>query len=367
MTMSKNFANQTIQTLPQINWGYAKIAPNAIDLLRGENPETPKIVQQAIIQEAKNANVYPAQNNPELLNALAGYLEVSSKNLFLSNGSDDAIECVARTFVEKGDVVLVPLPAFPSYATTSLLMGGSVEKVELVRQKQRFLLDESELEKKIRESQVKMVWLANPNNPTGSVMLEPQKLRVLVKKFPNTLFVVDECYREFARSSSVSLTKVFENVVVIGSFSKSFGFAGLRFGYVVGEETSIKELMRFQSLAPFRVNRFAQTAAFALLKQPKEMKIIMDKFERVKKEFEDKLRKIPNLNVLPTQASFSFCELTGTQFTATEVTKKLADKNIFIKDCSLYGTLENQFIRLGIPAKKDQKIVLQELKNILSN
>ena len=361
------FTNQTIQTLPQINWGYAKIAPDAIDLLRGENPETPKIVRAAIVKEAKNANLYPAQNNVELLEALSTYLNVNPSNLFLSNGSDDAIECVARIFVKKGDVVLVPRPAFPSYATASGLLGGRVQKIELTRKGQKFVIDEEQLEKKIRNSKAKIVWLANPNNPTGTIMLSPKMLEKFAGMFRNTLFIVDECYREFAGSSSVFLTQMFENILIIGSFSKSFGFAGLRFGYIAGDLSLIKELQRFQSIAPFRVNRFAQSAALALVKKPEEMQKIMNTFQKAKQGFENKLTQIPQLDVLPTQASFSFCELTKTSLTATEVTKRLSDKNIFIKDCSLYGTLENRFIRLGIPAKKNQKKVIQDLKNILSN
>lgn len=363
----KNFANTAIQNLPQVNWGYTQTSAQAIDLLRGENLEVPDFLQQAIADEANNINLYPAQNNQELLEKLTNYLRVSPENLFLSNGSDDAIECIAKVFVEKGDQVLVPLPSFPTYATASKFSGASVESFSLFDSGGQKILPTAEVAKLIKQKcqqGLKIVWLASPNNPTGNLLLTNQQLDNLLTQFPRTLFVIDECYSEFAKRSAISLTQKYSNLLIIGSFSKSFALAGLRFGYVVGNSELISYLNRLQTLQPFRVNRISQKAAVTLLGNPQQMKKMMANFQSRKKEFEASLARIKQLKVWPTLASFSFFELITTQLSATQFAQKLAQQGVLLKDCSIYGNTFNRFIRVGIPNQIDQEQVVRTIQNI---
>ncbi len=216
---------------------------------------------------------------------------------------------------------------------------------------------------KIINSNTKIVWIANPNNPTGNILLDKKQIENLAKKLP-CLLIIDECYFELSGITAVSLINKYPNVVVIRSFSKVFALAGLRLGYIIANEKVTIYLNRLQQANQvFNVNRFAQAAGTVILYKPRLIKSSVKKFIILKESFEKLLKDI-TLEIVPTKTTFCLVKLPK-KITGKTLQEKLAQKGMFIKDCSIYENLEKQYIYLGIPQKRYQKEIAKAIKSFL--
>jgi histidinol-phosphate aminotransferase len=201
---------------------------------------------------------YPDPSHEELHLKISEYAGCRTGQILVTNGSDDALALVCQTYLDGGDEVVAPFPTYKHFLQFAELAGACLR---MIRKDDPFSVSLQDIETAISGS-TKMVYLANPNNPTGT-LLQPEAILRVASRHSHTLFLVDEAYYEFSGSSCAAMTGSTPNMVVTRSFSKCFGLAGLRIGYVVAPEEIIGNLRRVHN--PKSINKMAQVAAAAAL------------------------------------------------------------------------------------------------------
>ena len=356
MQTKKLFRKETDLIHP-INWG--EVSGNKIRLLWGENPiKANQEIKRAIIKEISNINKYPDPEKSILTKKLASYNKVNPKNILITNGSDEAIDLIAKTFIDKGDEVIFPVPTFPTYGNAALLMGGIVRKVLLDKE---LNLNVKDIFSRISKK-TKLIFIANPNNPSGNILISNAQISKLAAYFKGVI-IIDECYYEFSKKTAVPLIKKFKNIIVLRSMSKTFALAGLRVGYMVAHEDIASKLSAISNtLQPFNVNRIAQVAAVSALNHKKQ---IIKQFEGVKESLLIELKKIKEIKVFDTLTSFVILDLSKTDITAKELKEKMEKRGVLIKDCGIFENFGPQYAYLGIPPKDKIKKVINSIKGVL--
>lgn len=245
----------------------------AIKLASNENPlgPSPKAVE-AIKEAASKVHRYPDGACYYLRKKLASFLGVGEKNLIFGNGSNEIIEILMRTFLETGDEVVYAWPAFVVYKLISKAMGLKAVEVPLTSDLRH---DLKAMAVAVTEN-TKMVFIANPNNPTGTIVTKDE-IDAFLREIPqDVIVVVDEAYYEFASEykefPQLIETAITEdrNVILMRTFSKAYGLAGLRIGYGISNERIIDYMNRVRQ--PFNVNLIAQEAALAALDDQEHVK-----------------------------------------------------------------------------------------------
>ena len=201
---------------------------------------------------------YPDCRHEELYRKLAEYTGCRIGQLLVTNGSDDALALVCQTYLDPGDEVVAPFPTYKHFLQFAELTGASLR---LVRKDDPFSVSLRDVEAAI-DDRTKIVYLANPNNPTG-ILHEPADIFRLAARHLRVLFLIDEAYYEFSGCSCAMMTGSIPNLVVTRSFSKCFGLAGLRIGYLAAPEEIVEDLLRVHN--PKSINKMAQIAALAAL------------------------------------------------------------------------------------------------------
>lgn len=240
--------------------------PKIVRMSANENPfGTSDQVRQAVLNWNFNqARDYPDGDAEQLRQAVADFVQVDPKQLLFGCGLDEVIELVARTFIEPGDEVLEPWPTFSEYKLHAEIEDAKIVDVPVNDTTGQFDLEA--LAAAITPK-TKLIWLCNPNNPTGTY-LQPEAIRDFLKKVPaNVLVLLDEAYMEFvtevAQPSALPLLKEFDNLVLMRTFSKIYGLASFRVGYAVIPKALISSMQSVR--LPYNLNTLSQVAALAAL------------------------------------------------------------------------------------------------------
>lgn len=357
--MINQLVRKQIREMQEINWG--DIPDNTgMRLLWGENQTFIKLYKKAIESEITKINLYPSPTKLTLKDELARYNQVGAENIIPTNGSDEALELIAKVFIAENDDVIMPQPSYPCFESVSQMMGAKVIKVPLDVD---FSLDIDRLLKTITTN-TKIIWIANPNNPTGNILLTAKQIEYIAKNI-NSLLVIDECYFELGSITGASLVQKYPNIIIVRSFSKVFAMAGARLGYLICNPEVASYLSRLQQTNQvFCVNRFALAAAIAILRRPRVIQSSIAKFQRLKTKFEKKLRRIPQLEILETKTTFCLTKI-NSPITAAVMKAKLKKQNMYIKDCSIYEGLGSQYMYLGVPKNDYQQQVIKGIANVL--
>ena len=213
----------------------------------------------------RGLNRYPEYG--DLQKKIAKYAGVGVEQVMITNGSDHAIDVLFRTFVGKNDKVVLPVPTFPMFEQYLKIQDCKIIKVFYKKSDFSFPLEN--VSNSIIKNKPKVVILCNPNNPTGTV-IQVKDIDDIVKKNQNTVFVIDEAYFEFSNINSVSLINKFPNIIILRTFSKAFGLASIRMGYVIANSIHIKEMLKVRG--PYSVNMLANVATIAALDDISNMK-----------------------------------------------------------------------------------------------
>ncbi len=237
---------------------------NVAKLASNENALGPSPKGLAAAREAAaKMHLYPDGSAFYLRNALAAKLGVEPKEVFVGNGSNELIELLVRTFVLEGEEVLTSAQSFVAYKLAAHAQGRQLVEAPM---KARFHYDLDAI-KKLMSRRTKVIFLANPDNPTGTWFTEAELTPFLDAVPKETLVVLDEAYVEFVDApgfqDSLALRKRYPNLVVLRTFSKIYGLAGLRLGYGVARPEVVEYVDRVR--APFNVNALAQAAGAAAL------------------------------------------------------------------------------------------------------
>jgi histidinol-phosphate aminotransferase len=283
---------------------------------------------------------------------IARYLGVKPNELVLTNGTDDAIKVICETFVEPGDRLLVPAPTFPVYQFFHEVAGGRVERIYYDA---NFHLPSEDVLKALKK-RIRWVALANPNNPTGTII--PQRdLRLWLEAAPKTAFVVDEAYYEFSGQTVLPWIRRFPNLLVTRTFSKAFGLAALRLGCILANAPTADGLRRGQN--PFPVNSLALTAALAAIQHTRYAQEYAAEVRRNREAFCRWLES-REIRYVPSVANFV---LTRIGPRAPAIAERLRAKGILVRDWN-YDPRLRGFLRFTIGSTAQTRRLIKELSTL---
>lgn len=217
-------------------------------------------------------NWYPDVECLDLTQAIAKKLDVSFSKVLLYPGSDTALEDICRTFLDADDIVAQLVPTYGNFKVFVESCGGYCENFEML---EFSLISFNDFCDKIRQCSPKLIYLVSPNNPCGYSIPEAV-LKSTLKEFKNSLFIVDQAYVEFNDSVDVThLTNAFPNLIVTHTFSKAYGLAGFRLGYIVANPSILLSLNKIRNGK--NISAFAQYLGLECLKYPEELNSWIDK------------------------------------------------------------------------------------------
>ncbi|MFA5113268.1 MAG: histidinol-phosphate transaminase [Candidatus Margulisiibacteriota bacterium] len=331
--------------------------PGVVKLASNENPfgPSPKAVK-AIGEEAGRLQIYPDQKSTLLREALGKKLDISPDCIICGNGSDDIMQVLASTYIEPGDEVIVSKNTFSLYELVTRLFGGKLVLVDIKNE----ALDLAAIAGAVT-AKTKVVFLTNPNNPTGTIFTAAE-FAAFKKKVPdNILIVIDEAYAEFVESkdfpNSIDYVKEGRNVVVLRTFSKFFGLAGLRVGYGVARKELVAPM--FRTKMPFNVNRLAQAGAAAALDDDDFMAKTLQNNGAGKDYLYAELDKL-GIKHQKTEANFIFLY---TQKPADEMFLELMRRGVIIRPLTSFGF--PNAIRVSIGTREQNEKFVAALKQAL--
>ncbi len=276
----------------------------AVKLSSNESPwQPPQQVIDAVADAAATLNRYPDFYKVELVHALAQRYGLADGQVAVDNGSGTLLQDVVRIVCDAGDEVVLASPTFAAYEIDILLAGAAPVKVPLDA---GYAHDLAAMAQAVGPK-TRLVLVCNPNNPTGTY-LDVQTLREFVSGLPgDVLVVIDEAYHEFQRvedpDASLSLLKEFDNVLLLRTFSKAFGLAGMRIGYCMGAPDVIDAVNK--TVAEFSVSTCAQAAALACL-EPEVRAVLDERVEQIVEQREKLQAALATAGIcyIPSQSNF---------------------------------------------------------------
>ena len=331
-----------------------------IKLGSNENPWGPfPAARTAMVDEISRLNMYPDVSFRELKELIAGQFGLKPDWVALSHGAEGMLQTLGKVFLDPEDEVVLSRGTYGLYREISLVMGAVLREFALL---DNYSVDIAGMEKSITEK-TKLIWLNNPNNPTG-LILPPKRIEEFIRNLPEgTWTVLDEAYGEFALKGSLpdtgTLLEEGRNLVVVRTFSKAWGLAGARIGYALARPELVRVIDTVSE--PFNANRMAIAGACASLREDGEafrsaLKFIVSERGRVS----DVLRGM-GLKILGSSTNFIFFTL---PVEAEEVSRKLLKRGIIVRPCGGWGF--SRSIRVSIGTSEENTLFLETLAEILS-
>ena len=335
-----------------------------IDFSANMNPlGPPQAVWQALLENLPGIVNYPDPYARGLKAALADYLGVEPANLALGNGSIELIYLLPRIFAFPS--ALVPAPGFSEYDYAVRLAQCQCRYVYL--QPPDYAWDLPALQEEI--AQGGLIFLCNPNNPTGTLLSRSALAAVLEALPASALLVMDEAFIDFVADHR-ELTLVpwavqDSRLLVLGSLTKFFALPGLRLGYLAGTPDNIQKLAAF--LPPWNINSLAQAAGVAALGDATYIQHSREYIFEARQQLFETLSAIPGLNPLPPTANFIFCRLGEGLPNAPRLVALMGQQGFLLRDCSNYRGLDDRCLRLAVRRRQDNLNLAAVLREICSH
>ncbi len=318
-------------------------------------------VKKFLLNKNLNLSKYPDSKSKYLRKELSKIYKCDFNKIICGSGSDEIIQILCQLYLKSKDEVIVPEYSFLMYRIYPKIIGANV----IFSKEKNFKVSVSEIIKKVSKK-TKIVFIANPNNPTGTFLNKAELLELRNKLNQKILLVLDDAYFEYMQhknyKSSLSLFKNKNNVFILRTFSKIYGLASLRIGWGYGPKKIIDAMYKIKS--PFNVNQVAQLAAIEALKDKKfvnqSIKHNMIWAKKIK-FFLNKLNIITN----EISANFFLLNFDKCKFSANYIFKKLASKGIILRSTQEGYNIKNK-LRLTIGSKKENIQFIKIMKNIFN-
>lgn len=293
---------------------------------------------------------YPEYQETRVL--LARHFGLKSNEILLTNGTDDAIKTVCDTFVDPEEVMLVPAPTFPVYEFFHNVAGG---KVERVRYDEDFRLPAERIIAAIHKG-TRWMPIANPNNPTGT-LIRRAEIKLILEAAPHMVLLVDEAYQDYSGESVLPLIRKYPNLVVSRTFSKAYGLAGLRIGFLAACPELTEVMNRAQN--PFTVNSLAMLGALEAIKHEDDVRRYVEEIRANRTELSRWLRA-HGIPFVPSRSNFVLCKI-GEH--TPEIAAALRAKKILVRDWSYDPHLQG-YLRFTIGSKAQMRRLVEELESL---
>ena len=309
---------------------------------------------------SKNFKRYPDTNGNSLKNVIAKKFKLDRNRIILGSGSDQIFELICRTYIKKGDEVIVPRYSFIIYRLYSKSNGAKI----IYSKENNFKVSVKDILSKVTKK-TKVVFLANPNNPTGT-FINKIELKNLRKKLRNNiLLVIDDAYFEYVQqrdySSGLKLFSKYKNVLITRTFSKIYGLAGLRVGWGYASKEIINILNQIKP--PFNVNRPALFAAAAAIRDSKWLQKEIKHINKWNNIFFSAFTKM-KIETNKSKANFLLVNFDRVKISSNKVFQKLAMSGILVRKMDIYG-IKNS-LRITIGKSKENKKLIISLRKILN-
>ncbi len=346
------FGGYAARTSPDTLKGKVEVpVESIIKLDANENPYgcSPRVNQALAV--CSDFNIYPDDGQTRLRKLLEEYADVDAKYIVAGSGSNQLIDLVLRLFVSQGDEVINCVPTFGIYRFSTELCGGVL--VEVPRD-ENFTVNVGAVKAAISKK-TKIICLANPNSPTGTLTPWSDILAILDTGVP---VLIDEAYYEFGRQTVAPQVSQYKNLMVLRTFSKWAGLAGLRVGYGLFPPKIAEYLLRIK--IPYNVN---VAALVAVQESLKDMDYLMGRVKAIITErgrLFDELKKLKWLKPFPSQANFILCSVLKGE--ARELRRKLQDKGILVRYFD-QPRLQN-YIRISVGKPEHTDALIKALREI---
>lgn len=313
------------------------------------------LVNKAIENFFTHLSYYPDMNCTILREKLAKLHNVEESQLIFGNGSFELISLIAQTYLEKGDESIISIPSFGWYNNVTLQMGAEPVYVPLTR----FKVDLEQIYKAITEK-TKVIWICNPNNPTGTILEQEQLINFIDKVRDDILIVLDEAYIEFVEEhyfNTTNIIKKHNNIILLRTFSKVYGLASFRIGYGIADVDIITKMNQVR--LPINVNALAQEAAIASLGDLEfKQKVLSNNQKSLELYYEE----LDNMELEYVTSNCNFI-LFNTGRDSSWVEEEFLKRGMIIRSASEFGL--STWVRVTVGTWEDNVRVIEILKEVL--
>lgn len=319
--------------------------------------DLPPELGQAVAEAVTGCNRYPDALCRRLRAQVAEHLGVDETHLIFCNGAEEGIRLIAQIFLNQGEKAIIPTPIFDAYSTATLLMGAQPVKLPL---KSHRIDLEAILEVCKRHKDIKLIWLCSPSNPTGDVLKKPEMDAFLEHLPQHIMVVLDEAYREFVTDDRAVRTEDYLDtdfrVMGLRTFSKAYGLAGLRIGYIVANPQVIGLVNNVK--LPFNVNSAAVAAARYMLEErvfaQKHVALAVSERTFMREQLCRRGLEVPE-----SQANFVFVKLPDSvQLDGVALFQRLLPKGFVVRPGTAFGV--PGYFRMSLGTREDNLLFLKE-------
>ncbi len=326
-----------------------------VKLNTNESPFPPSagVLSAVDREQVSMLNLYPDPTSAALKDVIAGLYGVERKNVFVSNGSDDILNFFFMAFCdEREHPVKFPSISYGFYQVYASLYGTDYRKIPL---KSDFAIGIEDY-----FGNDANVVIANPNAPTG-IALTRAEVESIVKANPDRVVLIDEAYVDFGAESCIELTKKYDNLLVVCTYSKSRSMAGARLGFAIGNEELIADLEKIKySTNPYNINRLTMVAGIAAIE---DNEYYVENCKKIEENREYTQRELVKLGFEVTDSKANFIFAKSDKIGGEELYLKLKERGVLVRHFSSPDICE--YNRITVGTREQMDILLQKIKEIL--
>ena len=306
-------------------------------------------------------NWYPNTQNSKLLELLESYTDLDSKLIQYFSSSDTIHEYISRAFIDSGDNVIIVSPTYDNFRVVIESAGGQISLFNL---DENFSINFDLLHSELNSTKIKLCYISNPNNPTGG-SFDINQMTNLILSNPDVLFLIDEAYYEFSNTTISKLILNTSNLIITRTFSKAFGLASFRIGYMLSCESILESMNKIRNAK--NIPMISQIAACAAIEDKQYMRQYVSEVNFARNIFLNELNSPFYKKLLETfQSTANFVLIKIFENRKQDLINFLESKNIFVRDVSL-KTLTNDYIRITIGNQTQMEIVLKRIKEFFDH
>ncbi len=323
----------------------------------------PEVVRKAVLEQFNEVLNYPDSQCTELRKTIAGKIPCNKSNIIIGNGSNELFYLLPRALKPEKGVLLQP--TFGEFKDA--FRNSNVDVVEIINSDKDLPVINKNISR-LKSVEEGMVFLCNPNNPTGQ-LTRKEDIIGLVNENPKRLIVIDEAFMDFVEDdekySVIKNAPSIDNLIVVRSLTKFYGFPGLRLGYLVANESIVNKLMRYKE--PWTVNTIAQVAGIAAINDEEFITNTRQYVSVEKDVLYDGLKAIKGIYPFQPTVNFILVRIEYNGITTSKIQNLLLKHNILIRNCSNFVGLDENYFRVAVKTREENRKLLSVLEFVMDD